>query len=96
MFENRMLSMSRMFGPKREEVAGGWRRPHDDELHNFYTSLNVTGVMKSRTIRWVGHLASMRVIISAYKILLENLKERDNVDVLGINGKLILEWILGK
>jgi len=52
--------------------------------------------MKSRTIRWVGHVASMRVIISAYKILLENLKERDNVDVLGINGKLILEWILGK
>jgi hypothetical protein len=38
--ENRVLS--RKFGPKREEVAGGWRRLHNDELHNLYTSLNIT------------------------------------------------------
>jgi hypothetical protein len=42
----------RIFGPKKEEVAGGWRRLHNEELHNLYTSPNLTGVMKSRRIKW--------------------------------------------
>jgi hypothetical protein len=54
-FENRVLR--RMFGPKWEEVAGGWRRLHNEELHNLYTSLNVFRVIKSRRMRWAGHVA---------------------------------------
>jgi len=46
-----------MFGPKWEEVAGGWRRLHNEELHNLYTSLNVFRVIKSRRMRWAGHVA---------------------------------------
>jgi hypothetical protein len=48
-FENRVLR--RIFGPKREEVAGGWRRLHNEELHNLYVSPNVIRVIKSRKKR---------------------------------------------
>jgi len=44
--------LKRIFGPKREEVAGGWRRLHDEELHNFYTSPNAVRMKKSRRMRW--------------------------------------------
>jgi hypothetical protein len=50
-FENRVLR--RIFGPKREEMVGGWRRLQDEKLHNLYTSLNIIRVIKSRNIRWV-------------------------------------------
>jgi hypothetical protein len=48
--ENRVLR--RIFGPKREEVAGGWRRLHNEELYNLYTSPNIIRVIKSRRMRW--------------------------------------------
>jgi hypothetical protein len=56
-FENRVLR--RIFGAKREEVVGGWRRLHNEELHNLYTSLNVIRVIKSRRVGWAGHVARM-------------------------------------
>jgi len=62
--ENRVLS--RIFGPKREEVAGGWRRLHDEELHNLYASPNSIRAIKSRRMRWAGHVARMR---NVYNIL---------------------------
>jgi hypothetical protein len=55
MYENRVLR--RIFGLKREEVAGGWRRLHIKELHNLYTSPNITRVIKLRRMRWAGHVA---------------------------------------
>jgi hypothetical protein len=51
-FENRLLR--RIFGPKRKEVAGGWGRLHNEELHNLYASQNVVRVIKSRRMRWTG------------------------------------------
>jgi hypothetical protein len=56
-FENRVLR--RIFGPKREEVAGVWRRLHNEELHNFYTTPNVIKMIKSRKMRWTGNVARM-------------------------------------
>jgi hypothetical protein len=56
-FENRVLR--RIFVPKTEEVAGEWRRLYNEELHNLYTSLNTIQVIKSRRIRWLGHVACM-------------------------------------
>jgi hypothetical protein len=50
-FENRVLR--RIFGPKREEVAGGWRRLHNEELHNLYASPSIVRVVKSKSMRWV-------------------------------------------
>jgi hypothetical protein len=55
MFENRVLR--RIFGPKREEVAGGWRRLHNEELHNLYDSPSIIRLIKLRRIRWAGHVA---------------------------------------
>jgi hypothetical protein len=57
MFEKRILR--RIFGPKREEVAGGWRRLHNEEFHNLYTSPNIVRVIRTR-MRRAGHAARMR------------------------------------
>jgi hypothetical protein len=57
-FENRV--QRRIFRPKREDVAGEWRRLHNEELHNLYASPNMIRVIKSRAMRWAGHVARMR------------------------------------
>jgi hypothetical protein len=49
----------RIFGLKREEMEGGWRRLNNEELHNLYTSPIIIRVIKSRKLRWVGHVAHM-------------------------------------
>jgi hypothetical protein len=56
-FENRVLR--RIFGPKRDEVTGGWRKLHNEELHNLYSSSSVIKLIKSRRMRWTGHVARM-------------------------------------
>jgi len=56
MFENRVL---RVFGPRKDEVAGEWRRLHNVELNNFEPSSNIVRVIKSRRMRWSGHVARM-------------------------------------
>jgi hypothetical protein len=56
-FENRVLR--RIFGPKRDEVTRGWRKLHNEELHDLYSSPSIIRVMKSRSMRWAGHVARM-------------------------------------
>jgi hypothetical protein len=56
-FENRILR--RIFGSKRDEVAGEWKRLHSQELHNLYSSPNIIRQIKSRRMRWAGHVAHM-------------------------------------
>jgi hypothetical protein len=68
--------LRRIFVPEREEVVGGWRRLHDEELHNLYASPNDMRVIKSRRIRWVGHVALIGEMRSAYDILIENLERK--------------------
>ena len=57
MFENRVLR--RIFWPKREEVTGEWRKLHQEELNDLYSSLIIVQVIKSRRKRWEGHVARM-------------------------------------
>jgi hypothetical protein len=52
MFENRVLR--KIFEPKRDEVAGGWRKPHSKELHDLYFSPSIIRIIKSRRLRWAG------------------------------------------
>jgi hypothetical protein len=59
----------RLFGSKREEGVGGWRRLHNEEHHNFDTSPNIIVVVKSRIMRWEGCVAPMREMRNAYSIL---------------------------
>ena len=58
MFESRVLR--RIFGPKRVEVTVEWRKPHNEELNDLYTSHNIVRVIKSRRMRWAGHVACIR------------------------------------
>jgi hypothetical protein len=65
-FENRMLR--RIFGPKRKE-DGSWRKLHNDELHSLYSSPNIVRVIKSRRLRWAGHVARMGEGRGVYSVL---------------------------
>jgi hypothetical protein len=65
-FENRVLR--RICGPKREE-DGSWRKLHNDELHDLYSSPNIFRVIKSRRMRWAGHVARMGEGRGAYRVL---------------------------
>jgi hypothetical protein len=56
-FENRVLR--RIFGPKRDRVTGGWRKLHNEELHNLYSSSSIIGIIKSKRMRWARHVAQM-------------------------------------
>jgi hypothetical protein len=66
-FKNRVLR--RIFGPKRDEVTGEWRKLHNEELHNLYSSPNIIRTIKSRRMRWAGHVARMGEYRNAYRIL---------------------------
>jgi hypothetical protein len=92
-FENRVLR--RTFGPKKNEVAGGWRRLHKEELHNLYASPNIIRVIGSRRVRWARHIARMGETKMHTVFRLESQRGRDHSDDLGVDGKVILEWILG-
>jgi len=56
-FENRVLR--RIFGPRRDEETGEWRRLHNEELNDLYSSRNIVRVIKSRRMRWKGHVANV-------------------------------------
>jgi hypothetical protein len=85
----------RIFGPKREE-ARSWRKLQTDELHSLYSSPNIVRVIKSRRIRWVGHVACMGRGEVFREFWLEGPKVRDHREDLGIDGKITLRWTLGR
>jgi hypothetical protein len=66
-FENRVFR--RIFGPKRGEVTGGWRKLHNEELRGLYSSPSIVRVIKARRMRWAGHVACIREVRGAYNIL---------------------------
>jgi hypothetical protein len=66
-FENRVLR--RIFGPKRDEVTGEWRKLHNEELHNLFSSPDITRQVKSRRMRWAVHVARMGEQRKVYKVL---------------------------
>jgi hypothetical protein len=68
-FENRVLR--RIFGPKRDEVTGEWRKLHNEKLHYFYSSPDIIRQVKSRRMRWAGCVARMGEERKVYKVLVE-------------------------
>ena len=74
MFENMVLRS--IFGPWRDEVTGEWRRLHNEELNDLYSSPNIVRVIKSRRMRWAGHVARMGKERGLYRVLLEKPEER--------------------
>jgi hypothetical protein len=65
MFENRVLR--RISGPGMDEMTGGWRKLHNEELHNLYSLPNIIRMIKSRSMRCAGHVASVREMRNTYK-----------------------------
>jgi hypothetical protein len=92
-FENRMLR--KIFGPKREE-DGSWRKLHSDELHNLYSSPNIVRVIKSRMMRWAGHVARMGRGEMFTGCWLGGPKVRHHWEDLGVDGRITLSWTLGR
>jgi len=66
-FEN--VALRSIFGPRRDEIMGEWRRLHNEELHDLYSSPNIVQVIKSRRMRWAGHLAHMDKERGVYRVL---------------------------
>jgi hypothetical protein len=66
-FENRVAR--RIFGPKRDEATGEWRKLHNEELHDLYSSPSIIRIIKARRKRWAGHVARMRDRRNSYRLL---------------------------
>jgi hypothetical protein len=103
-FENRILR--RIFGPKSEGVAGGWRRLHNEEFRHLYASPNIIRVIKLRKMRWAGHTARMGNMRNAYNILVGEQEGKrsfgrhwrrwdDNIrmDVVRVTGWESVDWM---
>ena len=66
-FDNRVLR--RIFGPRRDEVTGEWRKLHNEELNDLYCSANIVRTIKSRIMRWAGYVARMGERRDTYRVL---------------------------
>jgi hypothetical protein len=80
--------------PKRDEVTGGWRKLHIEELHNLCSSPSIIRMIKPRRMKLTGNVARMGEKRNAYRILVENQKERDHWEDQDVCGWTILKWIL--
>ena len=93
-FENRVLR--RVFGPKRDEVTGEWRKLHNEELSDLYSLPNIVWVVKSRRMRWAGHVARMGEGRGVHRVLVGKSEGRIHWRDPDVDGKIILRWIFRK
>jgi hypothetical protein len=91
-FENRVLR--RIFGPKRDEVAGEWRKLHNEELHDLHSLPSIIGIIKSRRMRWNGHVAQMGAKRNAYRLLVGKPEGKKPLGRRNVGEWIILGWIL--
>ena len=94
MFENRVLR--RVFGPKRDEITGKWRKLHNEELNDLYSLPNNVRVVKSRWMRWAGHVERMGEGRGVHRVLVGKPEGRNQWGDPDVDGRIILRWILKK
>jgi len=80
------MVLGRIFGPRRDEVTGEWRRLHNEELNDLYTSPNIVQVIKLRRMRWAGHVARMGEERGVYMIFVGKPEGRNHWGDLGVDG----------
>ena len=90
-FESRLLR--RLFGSKRDEETGEWRKLHNEELNALYSSPNIIRVIKSRRMRWAVYVARMGRGEVPTGFWWGNLRKRDHLEHPGVDGRAILKWI---
>jgi hypothetical protein len=88
------MVLRRIVGPKRDEVTGEWRKLHSEELHNLYSSPDIIRQVKSRRMRWEGHVACMGEERKVNRW--ESPREGDHLEDQGVGGKMVSEWIVGR
>jgi hypothetical protein len=93
-FENKVLR--RIFGLKREEVTGEWRKLHNGDLHNLYSSPDIIRQIKSRGMWWAGHVARMGEGRKVYRVLVGKLEGKDHLEEQGVDGRMGSKWTLGR
>jgi hypothetical protein len=93
-FENRLLRG--IFGPKRDEVTGEWRMWHNLELHNLHSSPDIIRRIKSRRMRWAGHVARMGERRNMYRVLVGKPKGKKHLEDQGVGGRMGSKWTLGR
>ena len=87
MFENRVM---RIFGPRRDKVSGEWRKLHNEELNDLYCAPNILLVIKSRRMRWAGHVACMCERRGVYRVLVGKPYGKRRLGRPGLDGRIIL------
>jgi len=90
-FENMVLG--RIFGPRRDEVTGEWRRLHNYELNDLYSSPNIVRVIKSRRMRWAGYVARVGEESGVYRVLLGKPEGRRPLGRPRLDEWILLGWI---
>jgi hypothetical protein len=93
-FENRVLR--RIFGVKKDEVTGQWRKLHSVKFHNLYLSQDIIRQIKSRRMRWAGHVASMGEGRNVYWVLVGKPEGKYHLEDQGINGRVGSKWTLSR
>jgi len=92
-FENRVL---RIFGPKRDEVTREWRKLHNEELNDLYCSPNIVRVIKSRRMRWAGHVAHMGERRGSCRVSVGKPEGNRPLGRSSADGRIILRWVFRK
>jgi hypothetical protein len=87
-FENRVLR--RVFGSKRDEVTGEWRKLHNEELNDLYLLPNIVRVVKSRRMRWAGHVARIGKDRYVYRVLVGKPEGKRPLGRQDVDGRIIL------
>jgi hypothetical protein len=93
-FQNRVPR--RIFGPKRVEVTKEWRKLHSRELRNLYSSPDIIRQIKSRRMRWVGHVARMGERRNVYRVLVGKPEGKNHLENQGVDGRMGTKWTLGR